>query len=31
VLSVGTLAVFALWVRLAGFYWFNDIGAKLGI
>ena len=31
VLSVGTLAVFALWVRLAGFFWFNDIGAKLGI
>jgi len=31
VLSVGTLAVFGLWVRFAGFYWFNDIGAKLGI
>ena len=31
VLTVGTLAVSALWVRLAGFYWFNDIGAKLGI
>jgi 4-amino-4-deoxy-L-arabinose transferase-like glycosyltransferase len=31
VLGVGTLAVFALWVRLAGFFWFNDIGAKLGI
>ena len=31
VLSVGTVVVFALWVRLAGFYWFNDVGAKLGI
>ncbi|HET8949790.1 MAG TPA: glycosyltransferase family 39 protein [Solirubrobacteraceae bacterium] len=31
VLGVGTLAVFALWVRLAGFFWFNDIGSKLGI
>jgi 4-amino-4-deoxy-L-arabinose transferase-like glycosyltransferase len=31
VLGLGTLVVFALWVRLAGFYWFNDVGAKLGI
>ncbi len=30
-LGVGTLAVVALWVDLAGFFWFNDIGAKLGI
>jgi hypothetical protein len=31
VLGAGTLVLFALWVRLAGFYWFNDVGARLGI
>ena len=30
-LLVATLIVGALWVYLAGFFWFNDFGRKLGI
>lgn len=30
-LLTATLVIGALWVHLAGFFWFNDVAAKLGI